>query len=463
MNKIAQRIGFHKSGRPRRWLIALLVDRAGRVRPAFRRVVFKKNGLPRPRYAVLLNKGNSLAGTTRQVAVDMHVQDWLDERFSALRPLTVFKDTAATNRINLVTDSIGASSLFGGVGTAIILAALWAKRTDAELRIITRGEPPSTKAVSTVLSANGLHFDGPVAFVHAPHFNSDEIAVSSNDMFLATSWWTARSLLNTVPSDRIVYLLQEDERMFYPYGDDHLNCSNALAEPFAKVIVNTGLLHRHMTEGHDAVPGLASRSVSFEPAFVYPLKKSSAVHTGKRKMFVYARPHNDRNLYATCLQLINQAIIEGVLNPKDWELHLVGRGLEKRVFDGGLVVRFHDPMAWNDYITFLQTMDAGLSFMYTPHPSYPPLDLAAIGVPVLTNRFGVKSDLSSYSKNILCTDLTMPAMLDGLRQLLALATDPQTCAVNMAGDHINRDWEAALEDVIVQLADLTDGRHLHVS
>lgn len=459
MNKLTQRICFHKNGRPRRWFVAVLANKAGEVRPAFRRIVFKKNGKPRQRYDVWLNKGSSATTVTMQVNADLSAQDWLDQRFAAQRPLTVFPDTSNTKRINLVTDSIGTSSLFGGVGTAMIIATLWAQRSDAELRIITREERPVTKALSTALSANGLSFAGPVSFAYAPHTKSDEIALSPNDVFLATSWWTARSLLNTVPADRIVYLLQEDERMFYPYGDDHLNCSLTLAEPFAKVIVNTALLHRHLTEGVDAVPGLASRSISFEPAFAYQPRKLAAVRSGRRKLFIYARPHNSRNLYATCIQLINQAVIEGILNPHDWEIHLVGRGLEKLVFDGGLSAYFHDPMAWQDYIAFLQSMDAGISLMYTPHPSYPPLDLAAIGVPVLTNRFGLKTDLSSYSKNILCTELTMTAMLDGLRQLLALAGDPETCVANVAGNTINRDWEKALDGVVAQLADLMPGQN----
>ena len=447
---------FHANGRPRRWLRVILVNKLGAVRPVFRRIVFKKNGTPRPPYANWLNSGSFTSGNPQRLTSDLHVGDWLSMRFSALRPLTIFADTSEPQRVNLVTDSISESSLFGGVGTALILSALWAKHTKSTLRIITRTELPATRALSAVLNANNLHFDGPVEFLHAPHYGGSEIAVGSRDLFLATSWWTARCLLNSVSSERIVYLLQEDERMFYPYGDDHLNCSATLAENFGMVVVNSELLYRHLVEGPNAVPGLATRATSFEPAFAYAHRKKNAVQKAKRNLFFYARPHNPRNLYATGLNLINQAIVEGVLDPKEWELHLVGKGLEKLVFDSELSTYMHEPMAWKEYVAFIQNMDAGLSLLYTPHPSYPPLDLASIGVPVLTNSFGIKTDLRAYSNNILCADLTMPALLDGFRQLIALAENPPACAENLGADRICHDWELALADIVARLSRLTE-------
>ena len=90
--------------------------------------------------------------------------------------------------------------------------------------------------------------------------------------------------------------------------------------------------------------------------------------------------------------------------------------------------------------------------MSTPHPSYPPLDLASVGIPVLTSCFGPKTDLSSYSKNILCEAPTIPAMLEGLRKLVDLAQDSGRCLENLEQDRINRDWVAALESVVERLA-----------
>ena len=41
--------------------------------------------------------------------------------------------------------------------------------------------------------------------------------------------------------------------------------------------------------------------------------------------------------------------------------------------------------------------------MVSPHPSYPPLEMAAFGVKTITNRFSNK-DLSDFSDNIISLD-----------------------------------------------------------
>lgn len=461
MTNIFNSLCFHKSGRPRKWLRTVLADSQGAIRLPFRHMVFKKNGNPRARFRRwmiqqdLARATDAHMSTLNAASLQNGVNSRLEMRWAALRPLRIFPAPSNVRRITLVTDSVASTSLMGGVGTALIMAAIWAERTGAVLRVVTRTEPPTGSALSSVLSANGLSFSGDIEYVYCPHFGSAELEVGTNDMFLATSWWTARCLLNTVPAQKIVYLLQEDERMFYPFGDDHLACSETLAEPFALVVINSGLLHSHLSEGANSIPQLSLRSVHFEPAFTYVRQtRVSKAPGAKKKLFFYARPHNPRNLYWTGIRLLNQAAIQGVIDSARWEIHLVGRGLERLQFENGLTAVFHDQMSWQNYAHFLQGVDAGLSLMYTPHPSYPPLDLAAMGIPVLTNRFGLKSDLSMYSNNILCSDLRMSELIEGLRRLMKLAEDPQASARNRQTDHINRDWGGALRPVIERLSQL---------
>src|SRR6185436_146295 len=57
---------------------------------------------------------------------------------AALRIFTV--PPAALPRISVVTDSINSGSLYGGVGTAVIMACLLARAQGATVRIVTRNE-----------------------------------------------------------------------------------------------------------------------------------------------------------------------------------------------------------------------------------------------------------------------------------------------------------------------------------
>jgi len=150
--------------------------------------------------------------------------------FPALQPLPVYSSPGRGERINLVTDNIGAGSLFGGVGTAIVLATLLAKKNNARLRIVTRQQEAKLPAVAQVLRCNGIELDTNIESVRiGPDDRLAQLEMGPGDRFITTSWWTTQSVLASVPANRVEYLLQEDERMFYPFGDEWLRCAELLA------------------------------------------------------------------------------------------------------------------------------------------------------------------------------------------------------------------------------------------
>ena len=382
------------------------------------------------------------------------VQAWLDERRGLHRPLNVFSAPSDRPRLSIVTDSVGESSLFGGVGTALVLGTLVANRMGAVLRLVTRTERPDPGALGTVLSAAGVELLQPFEAVHVPWQGGRDLAVSEQDFFLSTSWWTTRGLLSSVRRDRLCYILQEDERMFYPFGDERLRCQETLAEPGVFVAINTRLLHRHLTTGSHAIPGLAARSVAFEPAFPGSMLQDAPrcrTARSRRQLFFYARPHHARNLFATGLDAVATAITRGIFTPRDWEIHLVGRDVPDLEFPCGMQPSRVERLSWSDYNAFVRRMDAGFVLMDTPHPSYPPLDLAAAGAAVLTNRHGIKTDLSHYSANILLADTDRESLVAGLAELAERASDDEGRAAARAADGICRDWAEALEETVSRM------------
>ena len=56
-------------------------------------------------------------------------------------------------------------------------------------------------------------------------------------------------------------------------------------------------------------------------------------------------------------------------------------------------------LSWDDYLALLATAHLGVSLMASPHPSYPPLEMAASGLVVVTNRWGPK-DLAVVSDRL---------------------------------------------------------------
>ncbi|WP_336808154.1 hypothetical protein [Fulvimonas yonginensis] len=352
--------------------------------------------------------------------------------------------------MNLVTDSINAGSLFGGVGTAIILATMLASRRGAKLRVVTRTEAPDEQGFSQVLECNGLTTPGNVEFVHLNVNDSkSQLDVCEGDRFLTTSWWTTASVLGSVPAGRVDYLLQEDERMFYPLGDDWLRCNELLQRRDIRFVINTELLYRHLVD--NGLAHLKDVAVWFEPAFPKQAIQGSmtTASSGKRNLFFYARPNNLRNLFYRGLEVLDRAVLEGIIDPRRWEVIFVGKDVPKVRLGEKLEPVVLPTMGWRDYGRFISEVDVGLCLMCTPHPSYPPLDLAAAGAFVLTNKFGLKQDLRQYSDRIVCSELDTVSLLEGLRTVIAMAESEAPQPREEA--KVSRSWPSSLKAAVDHL------------
>jgi hypothetical protein len=73
-------------------------------------------------------------------------------------------------------------------------------------------------------------------------------------------------------------------------------------------------------------------------------------------------------------------------------------------------------LSWDEYLALLSTSHLGVSLMTSPHPSYPPLEMAMSGMVVVTNRWGPK-DLSVLSERFVSCEPDA----DGVAAALTLA------------------------------------------
>lgn len=393
--------------------------------------------------------GPSVPGKTATAAT---VAQWLQARFPDLRPLRTYRlPPHGRRRISVVTDSIAKGSLFGGVGTALIFATQLANRCGADLRIVTRTEPPVPSSLDHVLQVYGLQLRGESQFRFVPADDAaQELDLLEHEIVITTSWWTTVAALPGVGAASLVYLLQEDERMFYPHGDERLRCEQLLQRRDIRFVINTRLLLEHfIAEGFDH---FRQQATSFEPAFPERVFHARARPAAAKKRFVfYARPNNARNLFFLGLEVIDAAITRGVLDPLTWEIVFVGKHIPDVVLGAGHRPVKRENLDWADYAELVGAADLGLSLMATPHPSYPPLDMVASGAVVVSNRCGVKQDLSPLSGNLILCNLDRDALVDGLARGVALAADEPTRQKHQREGKLPRDWQHALHDVVERL------------
>lgn len=352
-------------------------------------------------------------------------------------------------RLNMVTDSINSESLFGGVASAVILAALWANRIGLPLRVVTRQRPPQIGGLLDLLKMNGIELHTPPECVFIPQEFGDSLEVNRDDLYFTTSWWSTASTLGAVPASRITYILQEDERMFYPSGDEQLMAQAVMNNPDIRVVINTaGLLEQLRATGID---NLRSTGISFEPSFaLYSHDSRQETPQRKRNLFFYARAGNPRNLYRLGLLSLDRAIQEGVIDTNKWAIHFAGSRIPRIQFCDGSVPEYHEELPWRAYRDLLTTMDLGLSLMATPHPSYPPLDLAASGAVVVTNTWPGKQDLTLLSDLIFEAPPTIEGLMEGLAQGVK-AAEAEVPRRGLAPPYCES-WRSNLEHVVDHLA-----------
>lgn len=380
------------------------------------------------------------------------VKELLYNHFPNLQPVRYLKVKRENLRLNIVTDSLNKDSMFGGVATSLVLATLFSNRYKIPLRIITRTAKSNPLSYSEFLELFNLERPLKVEFFSDFDRNSGNnhhnLELSDKDIFLATSWWTAAVVKKMNLRKKFFYILQEVEEFFYPNGDEQYLCRNILKDKNIDFIVNSKLLFDYY--GIMGYENILRQGKYFEPAFpehIYSDAEGSSKNKSEYKLFFYSRPNNPRNLFYSGLKIIDEALLRNIIDTKEWKIYFAGSDVPRIKFTNGAKPTVLGHMDWSAYSKFIKNIDLGFCLMYTPHPSYPPLDIASSGGVVLTNKYANKTHLD-YSKNIICEDLDIESMMKGFAKAVELAKNGEERHNNYMNNKIERSWEKSFEGVL---------------
>ena len=134
------------------------------------------------------------------------------------------------------------------------------------------------------------------------------------------------------------------------------------------------------------------------------LKKEliNQVDFSKRENIIicYGRPSTPRN----CFELIKKGLItwqedDDQNNINLWKVYFVGEKFDRNLINGIRNAEILNKLSLQSYAELMKKSSIGISLMESPHPSYPPIEMALFGVNVITNTYESK-DLSIRNKNI---------------------------------------------------------------
>jgi len=179
-------------------------------------------------------------------------------------------------------------------------------------------------------------------------------------------------------------------------------------------VVNSHPLAEHLRASHDLdVDGRLVLAPRIAVPRVMPVRRVDDV----LRLVVYGRPSVGRNLFDTALRGIAMWEAERRARGRAAPLDIVSVGEPEqfRYRIGEQLVRTPGVLSWDAYLELLAGAHLGVSLMASPHPSYPPLEMAASGMVVVTNRWGPK-DLGALSDRLVSCDPDAAAVARGLAE-----------------------------------------------
>jgi len=340
-----------------------------------------------------------------RVARSQFIQPPIDE--VVLANYTAVRDDNLAHRLTIVLPRLAKGSDFGGFATGIdvfarLCLSLLAVRP-LDVRVIVTdvfAETDLSIVVSRAAKAGLTISPDQIELVRRPDAT---IAVRPNEIFITYNWWTT---LNFAPlrdaqarafgqaPHPLVWLIQDYEPAFMGFSSAHM-LARAAYDTSVPLwgIINSGNLARYLS----AVGHRLERSFVFEPVIsdgLRPYLERVATSQRRKRVLVYGRPTVERNCFPALVRGLRRWVRD-FPQYADWEV--ISAGVDHPAVDlgNGRKLTSVGKLSLDAYAETLLGCSAGVSLMASPHPSYPPLEMAHFGVRTVTNGYFCK-DLSSF-------------------------------------------------------------------
>lgn len=339
----------------------------------------------------------------------------------AVRELHFRKIDKKQYRINLMLPSLNEEHVFGGISTALNCFEAIGNELRCDTRIIltdveldqksSEKYQKKYKIVSSHENSNANH-----QIVSMVERRKETLAVSQNDQFMFTSWWSAYIIQseyenweqekNLFPKP-FLYLIQDFEAGFYAWSSEYMLAESTYRCRYPQIaIFNSYELETYMvTKGYKF-----KKTYCFTPVLNATLKQrvcSLEDTIYKRKqILVYGRPSVSRNAFEVVVESLRKWVMLQE-DAESWTVLSAGEEHEAVYLGEGVYLNSVGKLSIEEYAKVLQESYAGISLMVSPHPSYPPLEMAAFDVKTITNGYDNK-DMSGFSENIVSVDSIKP-------------------------------------------------------
>ncbi len=350
-------------------------------------------------------------------------------------------------RLNILVPSVDIKHVFGGIATALKFYDKLCEHLQVDRRIIVTDSSvdrysmvdlPGYRIVNAADDAVE-----PRQIVGVADRYGKTLPVAENDIFMTTGWWTTYIIADIVKwqektyqqdMKKIIYFIQDYEPGFYPWSSRYLMADSTYRNEIPTIaIFNSKLLY----DFFKANGYVFDQEYFFDPVLNDSLKAVLQNKKGtvprRKQIMLYGRPSTQRNAF----ELIVESLQKWVTMQPDvaeWRIISAGEKFDDIDLGNGMRIEAVGKMSLEEYATTMLETKAAISLMVSPHPSYPPLEMATFGIKVITNAYGSK-DLSSFSDNIVSLKNCSSANI--ARTLVQICQDETEGRVDMDSDYYN--------------------------
>ncbi len=329
----------------------------------------------------------------------------LSHYYSELTPFSFTSSKNETKRLNILVPTLEPQHIFGGIATALKFFYKLAERLNFDTRIITTDSICTNSIASNYPSYSNFTLqysddEDPNHIISAVPRECGSLVIRPNDIFIGTAWWTINHLDQINEFQRIecdavskhIYLVQDYEPHFYGWSSKSQLADNTYNNEYIKVY-NTQLLRDYFYQRnkHSGI------DFTLRPSLNENIKNCLLSNEGNEKKKIvcfYGRPSAERN----CIEIIFEAL--AIIKYKipdeydDWTFYSLGESYESDIASE-LQIKILGKLSLEAYAELISESFIGISLMVSPHPSYPPFEMAAAAMHVYTNYYDNKEKLNN--------------------------------------------------------------------
>ena len=348
------------------------------------------------------------------------------------RPIASYPSRSARPRLNLIVPTVNPQQTFGGVATALKLFSEWADRlgTEVDRRIVVTDAEIESEAYSGLAGLTPAPFTQSLDVLERSIIDAKERAggrldLRARDLFVASAWWTV-DIVRGLESDRarsfggarpFVYLIQDDEPNFDGWGSRYALADSSYRHGDDTIaIVNSEELFLSMTGRR-----------RFRHAFCLPyeinarISERLASRPRERTILVYGRPAVARNAFELICEALKQWQQRDPVRASRWRIVFLGEAFEAPLAYPVQNATVEGKVGLDAYADHLNRASVGVSLMISPHPSYPPLEMAEAGLITIANSYPGKDLRRRFPGIVSLDDLQVASLTDAIEQAVAAA------------------------------------------